>query len=234
MAAYLGIAPALRRIEQAINEGEPLSLVRIGDGENVVLAQKSVWTQRRVMRQRWAIKARRGQKGLVLPNLAARNQMVKAIKRATIVGLLASKDRMIKAPRRLKRPLTNRLLRHFRLRPKLVCNACINRHLPKNPLFLRMLRDKRILVVNRSPGYLKKLLEQEAYGLKVTHAFTFRDYRQIRRTIRQIVAVKDEFDVALLSCGVNAVILAPMIAQRTGKVAIDFGKAYKKLRKPLS
>ncbi|MNG16788.1 hypothetical protein D3C84_1007280 [compost metagenome] len=36
--------------------------------------------------------------------------------------------------------------------------------------------------------------------------------------------MRRRYDIALLSCGVNAVVLAPRMANEIGKVAIDFGK----------
>ncbi|WP_428994092.1 hypothetical protein [Bacillus cereus] len=36
---------------------------------------------------------------------------------------------------------------------------------------------------------------------------------------------KDQFDIALICCGVNAVILAQKVAEVTGNVGLDFGKA---------
>ncbi|MNW17041.1 hypothetical protein D3C71_2160890 [compost metagenome] len=36
---------------------------------------------------------------------------------------------------------------------------------------------------------------------------------------------RETFDLALFSCGVNAVVLAQKTAELTGKAALDFGKA---------
>jgi len=47
-------------------------------------------------------------------------------------------------------------------------------------------------------------------------------------TLQKVIQIKDEFDIALVSCGVNAVVLTPQIARLTGRVAIDFGKSLKK------
>jgi len=230
MSVYLNMNDVLRRIEQALSEGSPLSLVRIGDGENIVMAQKSVWTLRKVLSERWAIKANKGEKGVTLPNLSLRNELVSSIRAASIVGLLPDNDEMIKAPSYLKRPLTDRIFKHFKLKPALTCHACINRMMPGNEQFWQIVRNHRVLLVTRYPAPLKDVLENDPFQLRVTHTIAFNHYDQIQDTLDEINELRSEFDIALLSCGVNAVVLAPQIAELTGKVAIDFGKGPEQLK----
>jgi|GEM_PF-4388735 len=113
MSTYLFLPDVLRRIERALVQKEPLSLVRIGDGEHIVLAQKSIWPMKKELREPWAQKSRRGQKGVTLPNLKVRNEIVHAIRTASIVGILPRNDTTIKAPAYLKRKLTDQV---FKLR----------------------------------------------------------------------------------------------------------------------
>ncbi|MFC5447843.1 GT-D fold domain-containing glycosyltransferase [Paenibacillus aestuarii] len=230
MSTYLFLPDVLRRIEQALDQKRPLSLVRIGDGENIVLAQKSIWPIKKVMREPWAHKSRRGQKGVTLPNLKARDQIVRSIRAATIVGILPTNDTTIKAPAYLKRRLTNQLFKHYGLHPAFTCHACANRMMPQNPKFYQLLKGRRILILNKNPRHIKSLLERPPHHLKVTRTIRFSDYGQINQTLKQVTAMRHSFDIALISCGINAVILAPQIAQLTGKVALDFGKAPRFLR----
>ncbi|WP_174818558.1 GT-D fold domain-containing glycosyltransferase [Paenibacillus kobensis] len=239
MSAYLNLTEVLLTIEKALRERSPLSLVRVGDGENIVLAQRSVWKMRRVLRERWAIKANKGEKGVTLPNIKLRNDLVRAIRRASIVGILPAGDDQIKAPAYLKRPLTNKVFAHFKLKPAVTCHACVNRMMPRTPLFWEILQRQRVLIVTRYPEPLKAVLESDPYYLHVTHTVAFSHYDQMDSAMKEIAAIDDEFDIALLSCGVNAVVLAPRIAAATGKVAIDFGKgpeqigaAARKLKRP--
>jgi hypothetical protein len=224
LSVYLELNDVIRRIDQALADRKPLSLVRIGDGENIVMAQRSVWTVRRVLQERWAIKANKGEKGVTLPNIKLRDELVKSIRSASIVGLLPLGDEQIKAPDYVKRPLTNRIFRYFKLNPSVRCHACVNREMPSSEQFWRMLRHKRILIITRYPEPLKETLEKEPLRLKVTHMIPFSHYDQIEETLKIVEAIRHRFDIALISCGVNAVILAPRIAEATGKVAIDFGK----------
>jgi len=50
----------------------------------------------------------------------------------------------------------------------------------------------------------------------------------MEETLKKISIHKDQFDIALIACGVNAVILAQKVAELSGKVGIDIGKAVTK------
>ncbi|KAA2301752.1 hypothetical protein FY526_23405, partial [Clostridioides difficile] len=65
---YLEMEGVLDQLEAALLEHRPLSLVRVGDGENIVMSQETVWPTEQVLQERWAKKANLGQKGLRLPN----------------------------------------------------------------------------------------------------------------------------------------------------------------------
>jgi hypothetical protein len=97
--------------------------------------------------------------------------------------------------------------------------------MPGNPQFWNVLKGKRILVVNSNPDYIKAMLQRDPYNLKVTATIPFSHYNQMKQALTEIKKIKNRFDIALISCGVNAVILAQRTAALTGKVAIDFGKA---------
>lgn len=227
MPTYLTRTQTYARIRYALKHKKPFSLVRIGDGENICLAQSSVWSTKRVMKEPWAIKANRGVMGVTLPNLRLRNQMVTEIRRATVVGMLSPNDTLIQAPRYQKRPLTNKVFAYFRLAPRLRCNACINRYAPSDKDFWKLLKGRRILIVSKHAKKMKKILEKR--GVRVVGTLSFTNYRQISRTLGQVKALRKSFDLVLLSTGVNAVILAPRIARNTGKVALDFGQWHKRL-----
>lgn len=224
MTTYLGLPAVLRQILRALKHKKAFSLVRIGDGENIVFSQNTVWPLKRTLREPWV---KRKDKGLTLPNLKLRNEMAQSVRKATIVGILAKNDRMIRAPRYLKRSLTDKIFRYYKLKPRLTCNACVNRLMPYQPLFRKVVKGRRILIINRKPGSIKSVLERAPYHAKVTVTIPFTHYRQINSTLKKAAKHKRSFDLALITCGVNAVILAPRIARLTGKVAIDFGQAPK-------
>nr|WP_154958450.1 GT-D fold domain-containing glycosyltransferase [Paenibacillus xylanexedens] len=224
-STYLEMQDVLDQLEAALQEKRPFSLVRVGDGENIVMSQESVWPMEQVLQERWAVKANLGQKGLRLPNLKMRDEVAASLKRATIVGVLPRGDSTIKAPDYLKRPLTDMIFAHYGIAPALTCHACVNRELVQVPRFWQMLADKRVLLVTRELDELQAALVKEPYHLDIVSTLAFDNYDQMDETLQWIQTHQEDFDVALFSCGVNAVILAERTAALAGKVAIDFGKA---------
>ncbi|MBY0115238.1 GT-D fold domain-containing glycosyltransferase [Paenibacillus xylanexedens] len=222
---YLEMEGVLDQLEAALLEHRPLSLVRVGDGENIVMSQETVWPTEQVLQERWAKKANLGQKGLRLPNPKLRDEVAASLQRADIVGILPRGDSTINAPDYLKRPLTDMVFAHFGISPPLTCHACVNRELAQNPRFWQMLAGKRVLLVTREIEALRVMLERDPYNLNIVTALPFDSYEQMDETLHWIQNNQHTFDVALFSCGVNAVILAERTAALAGKVAIDFGKA---------
>ncbi|ETT51621.1 GT-D fold domain-containing glycosyltransferase [Paenibacillus sp. FSL K6-1122] len=222
---YLEMEGVLDQLEAALLEHRPLSLVRVGDGENIVMSQETVWPTEQVLQERWAKKANLGQKGLRLPNPKLRDEVAASLQRADIVGILPRGDSTINAPDYLKRPLTDMVFAHFGISPPMTCHACVNRELAQNPRFWQMLAGKRVLLVTREIEALRAMLEREPYNLNIVTALPFDSYDQMDETLHWIQNNQHTFDVALFSCGVNAVILAERTAALAGKVAIDFGKA---------
>ena len=222
---YLEMEGVLDQLEAALLEHRPLSLVRVGDGENIVMSQETVWPTEQVLQERWAKKANLGQKGLRLPNPKLRDEVAASLQRADIVGILLRGDSTINAPDYLKRPLTDMVFAHFGISPPMTCHACVNRELAQNPRFWQMLAGKRVLLVTREIEALRAMLERDPYNLNIVTALPFDSYDQMDETLHWIQNNQHTFDVALFSCGVNAVILAERTAALAGKVAIDFGKA---------
>ncbi|WP_458125819.1 GT-D fold domain-containing glycosyltransferase [Paenibacillus sp. Z3-2] len=222
---YLEIDGVLNQLELALKEKRPFSLVRVGDGENIVMSQDVIWTTKQVLQERWAIKANRGQKGVHLPNFELRDLIAASLQRASLVGVLPLGDLTISAPEYLKRPLTDMLFAHFGISPALTCHACVNRELAQMPRFWEMLAGKRVLLVTRDIEKLRTALVQEPYHLNIAAALPFDSWDQMKETLQWIQTNQHTFDVALFSCGVNAVVLAERTAALAGKVAIDFGKA---------
>ncbi|MBT2284472.1 hypothetical protein J7E78_13080 [Paenibacillus polymyxa] len=222
---YLEMDGVLDQLEAALLEERPLSLVRVGDGENIVMSQETVWSTEQVLQERWAIKANLGQKGLTLPNPQLRDEVAASLQRADIVGILPRGDSTINAPDYLKRPLTDMVFAHFGISPPMTCHACVNRELAQNPRFWQMLAGKRVLLVTREIEALRATLISEPYHLSIVTTLPFDSYDQMQDTLEWIQTNQDTFDVALFSCGVNAVVLAERTAALAGKVAIDFGKA---------
>lgn len=222
---FLSMDQVLERIRQAAELQQPFSFVRIGDGENFILAQESVWPVEYVLLQAWPVEANKGRKGVTLPNLTLRDQMVTAIQKADIVGIIAWDDQIISAPSRFKRELTDKIFDHYDMKPAAVCNAVMGRWFRNNRQFWGILKGRKILLISKWAEQLKNKLIKKPYEINVSLTIPFYHYDQLEDTLNQVVLNKDNFDIALISCGVNAVVLAHKVAELTGKIGIDFGKS---------
>ncbi|MEK3883085.1 GT-D fold domain-containing glycosyltransferase [Paenibacillus sp. PL2-23] len=223
--SLLGKDEIISRLRNALVEKKPYCLVRIGDGENFVLSQDSVYSMEQTLKQLWVQEANKGRKGIRLPNLPFRDQLVTAIREADIVGILAQNDNVIRAHPNHKRALTNRIFQHFALEPKAVCNAIVNRELVQYQPFWSMLAEQgaRVVLVSRWAGGTKQRLIKPPFNLTIPFTLPFERNGMMEDTLRVLEERKDEYDMVLASCGVNAVVLAHQVAVRMGKVGVDFG-----------
>ncbi|MHA7964585.1 GT-D fold domain-containing glycosyltransferase [Paenibacillus sp. CAU 1782] len=215
------------RLQRALQEKTPFSFVRIGDGENFVLSQDSVYPMEKTLEQLWVKEANKGRKGVKLPDLVLRDRLVEAIREADIVGVLAKDDRVIRAHPTHKRNLTNSIFDYFQLQPPVLANAIVNRDLLYHAPFWQMLKEQgtRLALISRWAGSAKQRLIRPPYELQVAFTLPFERYLMMDDTLKIMEERKDEFDLALISCGVNAVVLTHEIKKRTGKAAMDFGIA---------
>lgn len=213
----------IARLKHALDTNIPYSFIRIGDGENFVLAQDSVYTLNQLLAEQWPRLANEGRKGIKFPNIEMRDQMITAIKESDLVGVLAQNDNIIRAHPTHKRHLTNQIFNYFQLQPKAICNAVVNRELLVKNSFWDLLKGRRLLLISKWAGGLKQRLILPPYQLTVAGTIRFERYEQMNETLKQIESLQDQFDIALISCGVNAVVLAHQVARLTGKVGVDFG-----------
>src|SRR5690554_2796920 len=117
----------LRKIHRALREQKPFSLVRIGDDENIVLAQGKFLSNEELEQTYWVRDSRTGRKGVDLPNLTLRDRMLKGIKAADVVGICRQQNDEVSAPTRFKRVLTNKIFDYYGLEPRALCYVFCNR-----------------------------------------------------------------------------------------------------------
>ncbi len=221
----LTVDQVLARLTAAIEEKKPFSLVRVGDGENLILAQDSVLSLDKVLAEKWVKRANRGMKGITLPNLAFRDQMVKAIKGADVVGIPFYNNDPILTEDRLKRELTDKVFAYFQIQPKLACHTFVNRVFTQKSVFWKVLKNRKIMLIGQWAGQCAEILKAPPYNLNINLILPFKHNDQMEHTMEIIQLNENYFDVALISCGVNSVVIAQRLSQTTGKVGIDFGKS---------
>ena len=215
----------LRRVHRALRQKKPFSLVRIGDGENIVLAQDKFIRSKELEEIYWVRQGRRtGGKGVDLPNLVLRDRLLKGIKAADIVGICRYHNDEMAAPTKFKRALTNKIFDHYQLCPANLCYVFCNRKMVSYRYFWKIINQYRTLLISKwADQYAERVVGKYAsLPPQIVGTVNFTHYNQISTVLKKIKTY--DFDLALISAGVNAVILAPAIAKQCGKVALDFGK----------
>ncbi len=184
--------------------------LRIGDVEAAVAAHDEILTMRFVRRfYAWTD----NYYGLRLPDAAARDRLVEALRRADYLGILTQPDWEC-------RPLAEMVVAYHAIRPQRFFYAFENYYVSRNKTFYEYFADTPTLLVGGKAERFREVLERR-YG-----------WRRIVGTVYQwkwqeldaAVQAMDRFPyrLALVSAGVAGKILA-VHAKQTGHVGIDFG-----------
>lgn len=199
------------RIQKALQTGKPLSIVRLGDGESLVLAQEVVLDIPTIQRRApWLFQA-----GVKVPDPAAQAALKESILQADIVGVPTSRVHnhqplLFKAFKALKIDWHKLTLTH----------AIINYILQKEGFLREAIADHPILLVGNHAQALESVLKKA--GANVCGAVgPVNGIGDVERVMEQVR--RHEFDLAFVAAGIPAVILSQRIATEMGKVALDFG-----------
>lgn len=198
-------------ILNALQTHAPMSFVRLGDGELLTLAQDVVLSTEEVLKQGPFL----SYAGVNVPDLAARDQLLHAIRGADVIGI--PKLRM-----RNFLPLAFSVFRAYGIdyRSLRLTDSLNNYYLYKAGYLSKFVSGNRVLIVGNMASALAKILAKN--GVHVVGVISpvegVKDVPRVMEKIRKI-----DFDIALISAGISAVILAQKIASEMGKVAIDFG-----------
>lgn len=195
----------------ALAAGSPCSVVRLGDGELLTLAQDTLKPADEIARESPFL----SYAGVDAPDGEARDTLAAAVRKATVVGVPLSR-------RPNYQPLLFEALRRNGVSPESLrlTSSTINYALYESGQLMRLAAGKRIAIVGNSAEALARALR--AAGLDVVHTVSpvdgIADYAS---AVERAAAVP--FDLALVSAGVAAVPICVWLAERTGKVAFDFG-----------
>ena len=194
---------------------QPFSLVRIGDGENFILAQESIHTTGELI-DMYNVVADNRYSGIALPNLEARDRLLDAVRRATVVGFLHQTGCYCWYP------MTEKIFDHYGINPARTCYAFINIQLVAIPLFYDIFRNARVLLVGKPMARLAAVLKNR-YGFTNLAGFlNLRHYWDTDIVLQQMSNI--DYQVALIAAGANAKIIA-VAAMNTGKIGLDLGHA---------
>ena len=208
-----------REMQSAIESKQPMSLVRLGDGEMLTLAHDLVISTEQARADGPFL----SYAGVNLPDHHGRTLLADSIKRATIVGIPISR------------------MRNFQglLFPALRAHGIDYRHLRMtlstiNYLFYQLgylsllLEGRRVLLVGNEAPALAPVLAVR--GISIVGIVTpVHGIGDVDRVIGEIA--QHSFDIALVAAGIPAVIISERIATELGRVAIDFGHLADKIAK---
>ncbi|ACT02148.1 GT-D fold domain-containing glycosyltransferase [Paenibacillus sp. JDR-2] len=195
----------------AMEEKRPLSIVRLGDGELLTMAQEIVMPVDQVRREGKFLEYA----GVKVPDLDIRNRLAVAVTGADIVGIPRTRMPNYQL---LVSPVFQAY--GLSLRERQWTDSLINYSLCTAGCLLPILQNKRVLLIGNMAEPLSAVLANR--GLSVAGVVApvngARDAARVVTLARQY-----DFDIALVSAGIAAVLITEELARVTGKVAIDFG-----------
>jgi hypothetical protein len=221
----------LNSILEAFSQQKPLSIARIGDGENIVLAQYSLMPEMEFMKTSVGRKWPKHGSGIKLPDCMARDEILNALKKIDIIGVLPYNDKKIKANEIYKRSLTDKIFDYYQLYPKKTFDALLFREMLACQEFWDIMQGKEIIIVSKWGGKFRNQFKliQSLWNIRIADVLPIENYNGIHSVLQQTETIK--FDAALICAGVGSIILSHQISERYGKVAIDVGKGLTRIAK---
>lgn len=212
---FLSADEVISKIDDSYKLRKKLSVVRLGDGEALALAQDIVLPISEIRKRSFLPYA-----GLVVPNLKARDEIAESIRRASIIGV-ANNSLPDFTPLLLKALGAH----NIDINNLLLTNACINYFLLEEDRLKKFLLRKpkpRVLLVGNKTDKLATIMRRSEVRViaAIKPVLGVRDCKRVMKVITQY-----KFDVALVSAGIAAVMLSEKIANHMNKIAIDFGHA---------
>jgi len=199
------------QILKAMDNQSPLSVIRLGDGELLTLAQDVVMNEEQIRKEGHFL----SYAGVHIPDLAARDQLVHATQNATIVGIPILRMSNFQ-------PFAFAIFRAHGIdyRKLRLTSSTINYALHLEGYLSRILAGRRVLIVGNTAPELSRILSSK--GIHVSGIVApVNGMQDIPRVMNEIA--DQDYDVALVGAGIPAVIIVQQISSVYGKVAIDFG-----------
>ncbi|CAM3429301.1 GT-D fold domain-containing glycosyltransferase [Marinicrinis lubricantis] len=199
------------RFKQALDQKTPFSVVRLGDGELLTLAQDRVLSIEEIKRLGHFLPYA----GIQIPDYHSRDQLLTSVLRANVVGI---PDKRLPS----FQPLAFKVFQAYAVPYRLMAltNSLINYQLYEHGLLHDIWRGRKVICIGNLASSLAKALsshECQVTGM-IDHVNGMKDAERVI-----VEAGGMDFDIALVSAGVAAVVICEQIAARYGKAALDFG-----------
>lgn len=200
----------LAMVERAINLQQAYSLARFGHGE---IAEMSWDTNPHFS---YLMEYYRDYAGITIPAREIKPMLIEAWKTASTCGVLPSWEDKTGAEKSLP------VFKSIEIKPKSLCSAFINYEIHEKPLFWSLLKNQKVIIVGRRASQAVPIFT--ANGISVVGTVALNNIEDLEAAYQDLIA-KDEWDIAIISAGIPATILAPRLAGVTNKIALDVGHA---------
>lgn len=196
---------------KAIKEKRGYSWVRIGDGELVFFQQEYIKPIKEILKSvGWSHNT--NYCGAKIPNIELRNRMIESARNADLVGVFQGDPPMLE------------IFEKIQIKPKSICYAFDNVFLPMNAYFVNniLLKNRLFIVGMNSSTYRQKF--EEILGANVVGTATIQNYDEIEQCMDKMCQY--DYDVALVSAGVNANVICYEMSKKLNRVFLDMGHAW--------
>lgn len=200
----------IKLLDQAIKQKKGFSLARFGIGEISYLS----WPANGLLVQEF--KRYESYAGVSNSPEIIRRELIRSLRDTDIAGLIA--------PWRLDpwAKQTRTVLKQLKFMPSKACCAWIMQSLLDEGTLWPWLSNKRVFLVGRRSKEAEIVFKKQ--GVQITGSINLNGYEELNKVQNELQS-NQKWEIALISAGIPATILAPRIAKFTQKVAIDFGHA---------
>ena len=198
------------RLRESIEQSKPFSLVRLGDGELVILSQ--LYKPEKDIQRQYGWTNSLGYCGANVPSMGLCNRMVEGIKNASVVGIFGND------------PFNTEVFQAMNYYPQQICYAFHNLYLPMEKGFVDILREFPPLMIGRNASKYATLLKNEL-NIDIPACIGIENYTEIDSVIEQAMNIQDKWKWAFVCAGVPAVAIASELSYKHGKTALDMGHA---------
>jgi hypothetical protein len=211
MLPIMGTVEVVDLMVEAMHHHQPMSVVRLGDGELLTMAQETVHSLDYIRKHGSFLHYA----GVHVPDLEVRDQLIHAVRGSSIVGIP-----LLRVPN--FQHLAIQLFEQHGIdyRSMRLTHSTINYAIYLEHALNRLLSGRNVLLIGNQANGLADFLR--THGVNVVGAIApVEGVHDVPRIMKEVQHY--QFDLALVSAGIAAVILVYHIAAELGKVAIDFG-----------
>lgn len=197
--------------KQSVDQGAPFSLVRLGDGELLTLAQGKVLSETEIAR----LGAFLPYAGVNIPDYDARDLLLHSMQHCSVIGI---PDKRLKT----YQLLAVQIFRAYNIpyRTLQLTNSLINYQLYDQSYLQYLCAGRKVACIGNLATPLANRLREQGYHVTAV----IEPVGGIHAAMKAVeIAGEKDFEIALVSAGIAAVVICEQLASRYGKVAIDFG-----------